>query len=77
MDPPRRSRLGSESSWPGPIKKLNKHGMIGLRSSLSNVKETSWAPVITINVPIVYMARDVMILMRAISITRAIGSGGP
>jgi hypothetical protein len=32
---------------------------------------------LTINVPVVYMARDVMILMRAISITRAIGRGGP
>jgi hypothetical protein len=31
---------------------------------------------ITINVPVVYMAQDVMILMRAISITRAIGRGG-
>jgi hypothetical protein len=29
------------------------------------------------NVPVVYMARDVMILMRAISITSAIGRGGP
>jgi hypothetical protein len=29
----------------------------------------------TINVPIVYMARGVMLLMRAISITRAIGIG--
>jgi hypothetical protein len=28
-------------------------------------------------VPTVYMARDVMILMRAISITRVIGRGGP
>jgi hypothetical protein len=32
---------------------------------------------VTINVPVVYIARDVMILMRATSITRAIGSGGP
>ncbi len=33
--------------------------------------------VITINVPVVYMARDIMILMRAIFITRGIGRGGP
>ncbi len=32
---------------------------------------------ITINVPFVYMARDVMILMRAISITRALLRGCP
>jgi hypothetical protein len=33
---------------------------------------------ITINVPVdVYMASDVMILMGATSITRAIGRGGP
>ncbi len=32
---------------------------------------------ITINVPVVYMARDVIILMRAISITSAIGRVGP
>jgi hypothetical protein len=34
--------------------------------------------IITINVPVVHMAKDVpvMILMRARSITRAIGSGG-
>ncbi len=32
--------------------------------------------VITINVPDVYMAQDVMILMRAPSITRALGMGG-
>ncbi len=31
---------------------------------------------ITINVPVVNMARDVMILMQALSITRAIGRGG-
>ncbi len=31
---------------------------------------------ITINVPIVYMARDLLILMRATSIKRAIGRGG-
>jgi hypothetical protein len=30
-----------------------------------------------INVPVVYMARDLMILMWATSITRAIGRGGP
>jgi hypothetical protein len=30
---------------------------------------------ITINVPVVNMARDVMILMQALSITRAIGRG--
>jgi hypothetical protein len=33
--------------------------------------------IITIYVPVVYMARDVMILMRATSISRAIGRGGP
>ncbi len=34
--------------------------------------------IITIDVPVpVNMRRDVMILMRAISITRAIGRGGP
>jgi hypothetical protein len=34
--------------------------------------------IITVNVrvPVVYMARDVMILMRSTSITRAIGRGG-
>jgi hypothetical protein len=32
--------------------------------------------IITINVPVVYMTRGVMILMWAISITRAIGRGG-
>ncbi len=32
-----------------------------------------WTILLTINVPVVYMARDVMILMRAISIPRAIG----
>jgi hypothetical protein len=32
---------------------------------------------ITINVPVVYMARDVMILMQATSISRASGRGGP
>jgi ATP-dependent 26S proteasome regulatory subunit len=32
---------------------------------------------ITINVPVVYMARDVMILMRTRFITRAIGRVGP
>ncbi len=32
---------------------------------------------ITINVPVVYMARDEMMLMWAISITRGIGRGGP
>jgi hypothetical protein len=31
---------------------------------------------ITINVPIVYMARDLIILMRATAITRASGRGG-
>ena len=31
---------------------------------------------ITINVPVVYLARDVMILMGEISITRAMGRGG-
>jgi hypothetical protein len=37
-----------------------------------------WFLQLTINVPVlvVYMARDVMILMRAPSITRAIGVGG-
>ncbi len=33
--------------------------------------------IITINVPVVYVARDVLILMRATSITRAIGRVGP
>jgi hypothetical protein len=33
--------------------------------------------VITINVPVVYMARDAIILIEATSITRAIGRGGP
>ncbi len=33
--------------------------------------------VITINVPVVYMARDAMILIEATYITRAIGRGGP
>ncbi len=33
--------------------------------------------VITINVPVVYMAGDIMIWMRAISITRDFGRGGP
>jgi hypothetical protein len=32
---------------------------------------------ITNNVPVFYMARDVMILMQATSFTRAIGRGGP
>jgi hypothetical protein len=32
--------------------------------------------ILTNNVPVVYMARDLMILMRAPSITRAKGSGG-
>jgi hypothetical protein len=36
-----------------------------------------WSTIVTINVPVVYMERDVMILMRASSITRAIGRGGP
>jgi hypothetical protein len=31
--------------------------------------------ILTINVPVVYVARYVMILMRATSITRAIGRG--
>ncbi len=36
-------------------------------------------PTITVNVPVpvVYLARDVMILTREISITRAVGRGGP
>ncbi len=33
--------------------------------------------VLTINVPVVYMARDVMILMGENPNSRAIGSGGP
>ncbi len=33
--------------------------------------------IITINVLVLYMARDLMILMRATSMTRAIGRGGP
>jgi hypothetical protein len=33
--------------------------------------------VITINVPVVYMARDIMILMRAISITGTLEEMGP
>ncbi len=33
--------------------------------------------ILTINVPAFYMARDVIILMRARSITRAIERGGP
>jgi hypothetical protein len=32
---------------------------------------------ITINVPVVYMARYIMVLMRARSITRGIGRSGP
>jgi hypothetical protein len=32
---------------------------------------------VTINVPVVNMARDVMILTQKTSITRAIGRGGP
>ncbi len=32
---------------------------------------------LTINIPVVYMARDVMILMRAISITKALEGVGP
>jgi hypothetical protein len=39
------------------------------------VQETT--VIITIDVPVVCMARDVRILMRAISITRGIGRGGP
>jgi hypothetical protein len=35
------------------------------------------AHTVTINVPVVYMAQYVMILRRAISITRGIGRGGP
>jgi serine/threonine protein kinase len=37
---------------------------------------TCWGDIFTINVPIVYLARDVMIFMRAISIMRAIRRGG-
>jgi hypothetical protein len=33
--------------------------------------------IITINVPVVYMARGIMILMRAVFIMRAVGRGGP
>ncbi len=35
-----------------------------------------WVQSITINVPVVYMAPNLMILMRATSITRSIRSGG-
>jgi hypothetical protein len=44
-----------------------------------NVKivETGRRYIININVPVVYMMRDIMILMREISITRAIGKGWP
>jgi hypothetical protein len=33
--------------------------------------------ILTINVPVVYMARYIMVLRRARSITRGIGRGGP
>jgi hypothetical protein len=36
-----------------------------------------WSTIVTINVPVVYMERDVMILRQASSITRAIARGGP
>jgi hypothetical protein len=39
---------------------------------LTDAQKTPYLPV-----PVVYMAQDVMILMRTTSITRAIGRGGP
>jgi hypothetical protein len=39
-------------------------------------KLLSFSTLITNNVPVVYMAQDVMILMKETSITRAIGRGG-
>ncbi len=44
-----------------------------IKSSAIIIKKNS---AITINAPIVYMARDIMILMRVTSITRAIGRAG-
>jgi hypothetical protein len=41
-------------------------------SYLKKIEET-----LTINVPVVYIGRDEMILMRLTSISRAIGRGGP
>jgi hypothetical protein len=48
-------------------------------TTVFSAKEKKDGVVITINVPVVYMARGVMILilMRAISFTQAIGRGGP
>jgi hypothetical protein len=37
----------------------------------------SWSSIITNNVHVFYMTRDVMILMRARSVTRDIEKGGP
>ncbi len=40
--------------------------------------EKAWSSIITNNVPVVYMARDVMILLQARSVTRDIErEGGP
>ncbi len=48
-----------------------------IRSSDGNVLKVPAQLRISNNVPIVYMARDIMSLMRARSITRAIGKDGP
>ncbi len=68
-----------------PVIKLHRRGDTQEDRQLAGVGEEpnhttgkkAWPSIITINVPVVYMGRDVMILMRAISITRAIGRGGP
>jgi hypothetical protein len=69
------SKMGTEWSWGGvgsvcyTSLSVGKLKYICDRKVIVRLKDT---PGITINVPFVYMARDVMILKRAISITRAI-----
>jgi hypothetical protein len=56
---------------------LQSGGFFGpSNGSLKTVQECNISA-LTIDVPVVYMVREVMVLMQAISLTRNIGRGGP
>jgi hypothetical protein len=79
--PPPYERYGLPTARPGYmacwVEGLFYVGQWPMRTKLDNDIVQGTTVIITINVPVVYMARDVRILMRAISITWGIGRGGP